>query len=478
MSQRDSQDDQEEIRPDVSPSHQAAPEPSAAQIKRQMEIILDSNRFRQAKSLEKFLRYVVTRKLDGAENELKEYTIGLEVFRRGVDYDPRLDAVVRVQANMLRKRMTSYYQEEGAGDELIIEMPKGHYVPQFYFRPGSAGLEARVEDPAAPAERRLSPAQFGGASPRATTPVFIAMTFLLGLLTAFAFHRILAEKNIEGAPHPAATIDPAYLPLWGKFFEPGAETMLAYGTPQFFTAGGVYLRDVKINSPQEAGLGSRLMSLRKASRLDFRPEEIYTGVGETHGVFLLTRFFGKAARELSVTRSRMVGWNEMKNANVIFLSSMRFQTLAKELPYPTDFVINQETTSAAIINLRPAAGESATYGGAGGAEYAALTVWPGKLHQRRIMILSGGTTGATMAAAEYVTDHEYLLQLNHHLEQCREKNGSAQHSPYFQVLLRAEVKDNYPISISYVTHHDLQIADQTYAPARLPNNQQVLMRRK
>ncbi|HZF38258.1 MAG TPA: hypothetical protein VE715_05520, partial [Blastocatellia bacterium] len=412
----------------------------AERINRQMELILDSKHFRQAKSLDKFLRYVVAKSLSGGENELKEFTIGLEVFHRGADYDPRQDAVVRVQANALRKRMASYYQEEGAGNELIIEMPKGHYVPRFYFRPGIAGpgiagLDAQVEDPDAPAESRLSPAHSGGASPRVTAPGFIAMTFVLGLLTAFAFQHwrgawILAEQNIDGAPRPAAMVDPVYLPLWEKFFEPGVENLLAYGTPQFFTAGGFYLRDVKTNSPQEAGLGSRLMSLRKASHLDFQPTEVYTGVGETHGVYLLTRFFSKAARELRVTRSRMVGWNEMKNANVIFLSSMRFQTLAKELPYPSDFVMNSGITSA-IVNLRPAAGESTTYGGMVGDEYATLTVWPGKLHQRRIVILSGSTTWATMAAAEYVTDPEYLLQLNQHLEQCRLKAGSARHAPYF-----------------------------------------------
>jgi hypothetical protein len=468
----------EEIREEIRP------EPSASQIKRQMETILDSDRFRQAKSLEKFLRYVVTRKLDGAENELKEYTIGMEVFHRGADYDPRRDAVVRVQANVLRKRMASYYEEEGAGDELIIEMPKGHYVPRFYFRSGIAELETRVEASAETPERLLSPAQSGGAAPRVSVRAFIttAFIFILGLLTAFAFQHwrgagILAEKNIEGAPQPAATVDPVYLPLWEKFFEPGAVTLLAYGTPQFFTAKGVFLRDVEINSPHEAGLSSRLMSLRKASHLDFQPTEIYTGVGETHGVYLLTRFFSKAARDLRVTRSQTVGWDEMRNTNVIFLSSMRFHTLAKDLPYPSDFVINSGIEHA-IINLRPQAGESATYGGADDGEYATLTVWPGKLHQRRVVILSGSTTWATLAAAEYVTDPEYLLQLNHHLEQCRLKSGSPRHSPYFQAVLRAEVKGNRPISISYVTHHDLQIPDQPDEPAKFQNDQQVVLRRR
>ena len=472
--------DEEEIRQDLSGSHQAAPEPSAAEIKRQMDMILDSDRFRQAKSLEKFLRYVVARKLEGAENELKEYTIGLEVFHRGADYDPRRDAVVRVQANVLRKRMASYYQEEGAGDELIIEMPKGHYVPRFYFRPGIAASGDRIEDQTAPIERSLAPAQ-SVATPRRVTAqglIATAFIFILGLLTAFAFQhwrgpKILAEKNIEGDPRPASTIDPVYMSLWEKFFESGAENVLAYGTPQFFSARGVYLRDVKINSPWEASLSSRLMSLSRASHLDLQPTEIYTGVGETHGVYLLTRFFSKAARDLRVARSQTVGWDEMKNANVIFLSSMRFHTLAKDLPYPSDFIINAGIKSA-IINLRPCAGESATYGGADDGEYATLTVWPGKLHQRRIMVLSGSTTWATLSAAEYVTDPEYMRQLNQRLEQCRLKSGSARHAPYFQALLRAEVKDNHPISISYVTHHDLQIADQPDEPA----SQQVMLRRQ
>jgi hypothetical protein len=92
------------------------------------------------------------------------------------------------------------------------------------------------------------------------------------------------------------------------------------------------------------------------------------------------------------------------------------------------------------------------------------------------VILSGSTTWATMAAAEYVTDPGYLRRLNQHLEDCRMKTGFAQHAPYFQVLLRAEVKDNHPISISYVTHHDLQIADQTDDPSL--TGRQVALRQR
>ena|GEM_PF-217191 len=445
---------------------QSAPELSAEEIGRQVELILGSRHFRQAKSLEKFLRYAVAKKLAGAENELKEYTIGVEVFQRGSEYDPRRDAVVRVQANMLRKRLASYYLEEGARDRLIIELPKGHYVPEFHLRPMNSMPVQIAEEPAmlSPDLWSLVPSSIRHSW---VAPWFIAATFVLGLLTAFAFQHwqdkaALTErkelKPSEGMS-PSAP-DPAYLPLWGKFLEPGMENLLTYGTPQFFEADGFYIRHVETNSPEEAGNGSRLMSLRRASHLNLKPSEVYTGVGETHGVYLLTRFFSKMASDLRVTRSRMVNWDEIKNANIIFLSSMRFHTMAKELPYPSDFAINPGISSG-ISNLHPKPGEPAIYGAENKGEHAVITVWPGKLHQRRIIILNGSTTWATLAAAEYVTDPEYLRQLNQQLEQCRIKAGTAQHAPYFQVVLCAEVKDNQPVSINYVTHHDLQIGDPT-----------------
>lgn len=447
------------------------------EILRQLELILESRHFRQAKSLEKFLRYVTERKLAGSENELKEYTIGMEVFQRGAEYDPRKDAVVRVQANVLRKRLAGYYEDEGLLDEILIEIPKGHYVPQFHRQLPDEELE--------PAPESSSPATQNETSFRYSVPAvgnrfrwktlgLVAATFVLGLATAVAWQSWLGRsvaagkdpgRNLAvGQIKDETAIDPAYLPLWEKFLEPGAENILAYGTPQFFVSSGLYLRDVEINSPQDSDAAARLKMLQRTMHQPFRPAEVYTGVGETHGVYLLTKFFGKLSGDLRVTRSRMVGWGELKNANIIFLSSMRFHTLAKELPYPSDFSIDPGISSK-IVNLRPRAGEPAAYGGSDDLAYAVLTVWPGKLQQRRIMVLSGSTTWATLAAAEYVTDPEYLRQLNRNLEQCRAKSGLSQHAPFFQVLIGAEVKDNQPVSINYVTHHDLEIADTTNPPS-------------
>ncbi len=89
---------------------------------------------------------------------LKESILGVEVFNRGPDFDPNLDNVVRVEARRLRQRLKNYYQNEGRGDPVLIELPVGSYIPQFSRR--SAAKAAR-EAPARSVTRLVA---FGGVA--------------------------------------------------------------------------------------------------------------------------------------------------------------------------------------------------------------------------------------------------------------------------------------------------------------------------
>lgn len=440
----------------------------AVAILEQMERVLASRHFRQTRTLDKFLRHAVTKTLAGFEGELKESLIGREVFHRGEDFNPSLDAVVRVQAGMLRKKLASYYAEEGLSDPLVIDLPKGCYVPTFHTRESHL---AEMPETALALNQFPEPHLVSSTLPGLTEHVSTVAPWRLPVrwqsLAAFALgvalmFGVMLWRNQHlpvGVANKATLETTLVAPLWEKFFEPDSATVLAYGTPQFFQSNGLYLRDVIVNSPQEidAESGGRLDVVRKALKASFDPVEIYTGVGEAHGINTLSRFFWQNDRELKIARSRLVGWQEVKNSNLIFLSSMRFHTLAEQLDYPSDFVIRASGVSGTVVNLRPAAGEQAEYGTPGGESYAVITLWPGKSEQRRILQLSGNTTWGTLAAAEYATDKESLRKLHEVLEQCRQKHGRAQHPPYFQVLVRAEVKDLQPIALTYVTHHDLEL---------------------
>jgi TolB-like protein len=100
-------------------------------VRGELEKVLGSATFAQSESLKRFLRYVVEKKLEGRDDELKEQVLGADVFDRGDAYDPRIDPIVRVQATRLRGKLRDYYQKEGASSELKIDLPKGSYVPSF-----------------------------------------------------------------------------------------------------------------------------------------------------------------------------------------------------------------------------------------------------------------------------------------------------------------------------------------------------------
>src|SRR3954451_173515 len=83
-------------------------------------------------SLCRFLRYIVEETLAGRASGIKEQDLGLEVFYREMDFNPRLDPIVRVQERNLRSRMAKYYEGPGVEDPIRIELPKGTYVPIFH----------------------------------------------------------------------------------------------------------------------------------------------------------------------------------------------------------------------------------------------------------------------------------------------------------------------------------------------------------
>ena len=108
----------------------------------ELERLLASDRFRNAGRLGPFLRYLVEKTLAGAQHQLKEQVLGVEVFERQPGYDPRLDPIVRVEARRLRSRLEEYYAGEGRNSPLRIAVPKGTYVP--VFTPSGAPRRRRV----------------------------------------------------------------------------------------------------------------------------------------------------------------------------------------------------------------------------------------------------------------------------------------------------------------------------------------------
>jgi adenylate cyclase len=108
--------------------------PSAGEIRTQLAKISGSPGFQKATRLREFLRFVVNERLDGRADNLKAYTIGLDVFDRPENFDPITDTIVRVNAGKLRRALERYYLGPGRQDKILISIPKGRYVPVFQIQ--------------------------------------------------------------------------------------------------------------------------------------------------------------------------------------------------------------------------------------------------------------------------------------------------------------------------------------------------------
>ena len=134
-------------------------------IGEQLERLLASSYLSHSKRFPNFLRFVVEHTLAGEVDDIKERTLGIEIFGKDASYDTALDPIVRVTAAEIRKRVAQYYQDSAHDEELRITLPSGSYIPQFHSPKGrsihrlpeiaavAAGTPEHVPAPATQARR-------------------------------------------------------------------------------------------------------------------------------------------------------------------------------------------------------------------------------------------------------------------------------------------------------------------------------------
>jgi hypothetical protein len=102
-----------------------------APIEAALSRLLSENSLRLSERNKRFLTYVVREALAGRGGRIKAYTIGVDVFGRGENFDPANDPIVRIEATRIRSALAGYYQRGGSSERIKILIPPGSYVPVF-----------------------------------------------------------------------------------------------------------------------------------------------------------------------------------------------------------------------------------------------------------------------------------------------------------------------------------------------------------
>lgn len=408
----------------------------SSEIREELQRILSSRWLKDSRQLSALLRHVVEETLAGREDGLKEYALGLQVFHRPPDYDPRSDAIVRVQASLLRKRLAAYYENEGGDSRLRIELPKGGYVPEF-----------RNVDAAAPLPVERNTRAAGSALSRGG--------FLTGLVAGVLLS--LGIYWLRTAPKGQRSECPA---LWKTYLDPRVETVVSFGVPLFFSGGsGLFVRDTHVNKLSDDQ--SRIERVGEILGRRLRPQaDVYTGIGDAIGAHQIARWLEMRGIRVQMANSNYLGLSDVENRNLVVVASARFQTLLQTLDRPRAIWFDPEDEPGAMRIDNPLPNEQAKYRPRTSdmgvnTSYALVTVWPGLKPPLRILSLSGIETWATLGAAQFVLDDRRMQQLQQILDSEAADGPRGRKSPYFQVLLRVEAKDNAVRSAQYLTHRYL-----------------------
>jgi hypothetical protein len=111
--------------------HETVEQPHEAEIRAALDRVVASAHLSKSPQLASFLRFVVEQELAGQGSRIKAYTIAADALGRDANFDPQNDPIVRVEAGRLRRALDHYYTNGGCNDPIVIELPRGHYVPVF-----------------------------------------------------------------------------------------------------------------------------------------------------------------------------------------------------------------------------------------------------------------------------------------------------------------------------------------------------------
>ncbi len=445
---------------------------SAEEVREQVLRVSKSLVFHNAKELQRFLEFVVSKYSEDPNSEVKEYQIATQVFGRSADFDPALDTIVRTQAHRLRFKLKEYYEDDGAADDILIEIPKGHYRPSFTRRsslpgdskppvsvvklPDDVAEVKSVSEPESPLRRQGSKQTFWPLG----LGVAACLVFGAGLFVGSRLPQV-GPTRAEGLPaaHPVRweASDPLH-GFWADFLGKDMHAVIAYSNAVFLVTEMGDLLGFKGGAVDDRGA---LVGYEMARRSLLNPglgdkagplfyEDGYTGTGEVVSVHRLTRLFGEMGAELLVKRSRLVTVDDLKQNSVIFVGSPYENKGLAELKLKQDFVFeppgrHPNLWRARILNVRPAAGEKSFYETERDpatlvlqADYALFSVLPGLNPSRKIICFAGLTTSGTEGAAEFATSSFAMSGLLKALGPRGGKAGSG-FPPYFECILRVEV---------------------------------------
>jgi hypothetical protein len=407
-----------------------------------LERLSASAQLRRSARLQELLFFLVKRSLDEGCERLHEQEIGARIFNRPDSYDTSVDNIVRTNVSDLRRRIEAYFNSEGAGEKLLVEVPRGSYIPVFRYRAVEPEVSASTPSEAQqiPAESAIPVPQTTPSAPKApwnTVAAVSAGVLILGLAATCIFfwnqYRSLRQSVYAWQYRPSVAA------LWNGILSANPSTDVVMSdagigltealSRQTFTLDQYLARSyaeqlqTQHNSPDMHAALNRILSWNLAS-----PDEFALA----HRILALDPL----GKQLHLYNARNYMPELIKHDNVILIGARKTNPWDELFDNQMNFIT--EFDSPRVVNRAPAAGEQAVYPQTGSVGYCVIAYLPNPDRNGVVLLIDGTNAEATEAAGDFLLSEDQLSAFKRMLH--------VTELPYFQVLLKVSSVRGTPLT--------------------------------
>jgi hypothetical protein len=426
-----------------------------SELRKHLKEVMEGAAFRGSQRSTQFLQHIVEQTISGNLESLKERAIGVELFGRSPTYDTGDDAIVRVTASDVRKRLFHHYSVFGSDTSLRIHLPLGSYVPEFTrdTKPlPASGSEDQKKLPAAHAVP--SPAASDAPPTPAISPTGRRIFMWLAIVVCFLGSNAAMWLLSAQFHSPKTSPD---LP-WSAMFHNGRATVLVTSDPNIAEIQGLTRSSISVSDYANHNYVPATSSL--SPDVDHFIRYILRGDKaanvDTPIVAAISEMAQENSEKISVRAARDFRFSDLDNDNnFIFLGSPRTSPWVTLFDDQLDFrfYFNKDSWQEVIRNVHPRAGEATEYvptakGLATGESFATISFVRNPEHAGQVLLLAGANAEGTKAAGELISN---LPRLSAVLHQC----GISSPKPerHFQILMRLSMMAGSPRTYDVLSCH-------------------------
>jgi hypothetical protein len=440
-------------------------------FQRHLKEVIEGAAFKASHRSGQFLKYIVDQAIAGHFESLKERVIGIELFGRSPTYDTGEDAIVRVTASDVRKRLLQHYGgKDGAASEFRISLPLGAYVPEIARRThssanGNSHLHGTVAEPDQVADMAHLDSLQGPVHaplhdvvvepPRLGVGARIPRLSFIAALCTLA---LIASAVVAWNRYSVVKVVPRSSLLWSAFFRSPQSTQIITSDPNIAEMDGLtgsqvsvsdyanhnYIPDPSKLTPEVINLCKNILRGDKAAAVDV-PIALYIG-----------QMALASSREVSVHAARSIQIQDLASEdNFVFLGSPRSNPWSALFGDQLDFrfVFDPKTKTEFIRNEHPRLQEASAYvptapGWQTGRTFATVALVKNPDQAGQVLLVAGATGEGTAAAGRFITD---TARMNATLKECGVK--SPDEGQQWQLLLQLNAMAGAPSNVDVVACH-------------------------